>query len=1391
MFSMRGFRWVFGLFLLTFFPSILWGRALSFKFEFPPPQIEEEGEFHLLSFWGCRSIASKPGDPIMPVKAVNFLLPCGEMIRKIEIKVGEEVILPGFHKLKPGDLKVPIGSAEPFSAPSPNPVIYGTDEPYPGRRDKLIAIQSLYGFKIALLNLFPVKYLPVSGRLSYFPKIEMEVYTEPSLQFLSSTARMVRTDPFALRRVKTLVENPGLIKGYLQLMDGQRSLDPTESYPYLILTNGTLAPYFEPLALFKTQRGIRTKVVTLDQVSSYPGDDLQEKIRNFVNYAYTNWGTTYLLLGGDDEIIPHRGFYDMVNEGYPGYEEVDYDIPADLYYGGLDGNWNTDGDDKWGEPEEDDLLAEVIVGRAAVDSPTEAENFVRKVISYEENPVVADCNQALMVGEDLYWTVWGKDYKEEIRNGSSNWGYTTVGFPPECDVNVLYDKDGYWSAMGDLLPLLNGGLNLINHMGHADVTEVMKFDDMDITDVNCTNDGLNHGFYLIYTQGCYCNSFDNRTTSPGVYTRDAISEKFTTIENGAVAFIGNTRYGWGSGYTTDGPSQHYDREFFDAPFGESIYEIGFANQDSKEDNIGFIEEDALRWCYYEINLLGDPLMEIWTAQPGSLIVELPLSHPLGNAQIDVTVQEDSALVAISQNGELYGTAYSCQGVAEVILDPVPSEAGTLTVVVSKHNYLLYREEVEVLPVANVSIEPETLEVNISTEVMVTVLDTADLPIEDVEVEINGWGIKPPYVDTTGSDGVVVAEVRAPYGETLEVKGHRLSESYNLFCDSLYVIGADSLPGVVIWARCDSVGLNDTLAPFYEGKITGTGQKSGFDLLVSGCGLDTSITTQDTLAEIFVTPTESGIIQVVMADTGYLIWEENIPVIDIYGTLSGYVKDGNTQEHLEGVEIAGYESGVDTSLVEPKFLTVSNSNGFYQVTQELPARPYDIYCWEFGYLPYGETEMLKKGVNSYDLLLTPSPPARIWGYVKDKDSGLPLDAKIKLYRYDTKQLYQQVETDTTNGEYELNDLPYFTYKIKVYAYNHISHSEILQLTAGTLRRDFLLQETAGNILVINDDDGSKSGDSRSTGKVERVQYGASAEYMVQYLQGLGFYVVSEEAAQADPANWDEYSLLIWSDGSDVTPVVEEEYRQALIDYVSYQGKLLIEGGELTYDAASYPGYPAFSQNVLHVDSWVADRSGDLTLVDEYSTHPLASSPNAMPSNIQFNFKNYGNQDATLALPDAYVVYDCALEEGKAGILVHEDLSQQPQIVFYSFDLLAIADSTTRSELLENTVHYLLSGGEVMVPQQEMQSTPNRYELAPNYPNPFNPTTSIRYGLPREVMVRLEVFNILGQRVATLVDQVQKPGFYNILWDAAPLSSGIYFYRLDAEEFSQTRKMVLLR
>src|SRR5207249_4134401 len=98
-----------------------------------------------------------------------------------------------------------------------------------------------------------------------------------------------------------------------------------------------------------------------------------------------------------------------------------------------------------------------------------------------------------------------------------------------------------------------------------------------------------------------------------------------------------------------------------------------------------------------------------------------------------------------------------------------------------------------------------------------------------------------------------------------------------------------------------------------------------------------------------------------------------------------------------------------------------------------------------------------------------------------------------------------------------------------------------------------------------------------------------------------------------------------------------------------------------------------------------------------------------------------------------------------------------------------------------------GGRGGGPQAQV---PRDYFLGQNYPNPFNPSTSISYGVPRPGNVRVQVFDILGRLMETIVDGEKEPGTYSAMWDANALSSGLYYYRLTAGGFVETKKALLL-
>jgi hypothetical protein len=94
-------------------------------------------------------------------------------------------------------------------------------------------------------------------------------------------------------------------------------------------------------------------------------------------------------------------------------------------------------------------------------------------------------------------------------------------------------------------------------------------------------------------------------------------------------------------------------------------------------------------------------------------------------------------------------------------------------------------------------------------------------------------------------------------------------------------------------------------------------------------------------------------------------------------------------------------------------------------------------------------------------------------------------------------------------------------------------------------------------------------------------------------------------------------------------------------------------------------------------------------------------------------------------------------------------------------------------------------------EHSRNVPAEFSLLQNFPNPFNPSTTIQFALPRTGTTLLRVYNTLGMEVTTLVSGNLNAGTHTVNWDASGIPSGVYFYRLEAGEFSQTKKLILLR
>ena len=105
--------------------------------------------------------------------------------------------------------------------------------------------------------------------------------------------------------------------------------------------------------------------------------------------------------------------------------------------------------------------------------------------------------------------------------------------------------------------------------------------------------------------------------------------------------------------------------------------------------------------------------------------------------------------------------------------------------------------------------------------------------------------------------------------------------------------------------------------------------------------------------------------------------------------------------------------------------------------------------------------------------------------------------------------------------------------------------------------------------------------------------------------------------------------------------------------------------------------------------------------------------------------------------------------------------------------------------------LLKSTQPLTSVEVLPTIPHTSQLFQNYPNPFNPVTQLQFANSKLQMVTLKVYDIIGREIATLVNEIKAPGEYYVGWDASSYPSGVYFYRLQTEKFSDTKKMLLMK
>ncbi|MCK9618593.1 MAG: C25 family cysteine peptidase [Lentimicrobiaceae bacterium] len=670
------------LMLMAFtFSAFAQKQAYTYSFKKPGIALQADG-YSKISYKECANLG-KEGTPILPQFAANILLPPGTEAVSVNITKIEYYPEENGITIPPASRQFPISKGAPAGyKPVLDNKIYFSETAYPVNNISAVSTNFLNGHSISSFSICPLTYYPALKKVQFVKEICIEIVTK-STERASTSLGLLRSNERINQRIRSLTQHNELISDY-EAKSGKD--DPT--YDILLITKSAFLSYFNDYVTYKQSTGYAVTCKTVEDIyTQYTGTDNQMKIRNCIIDYYQNSGISYVILAGDadpnipsDNIVPKRGFY-----ADPG-DMPDNDIPSDMYYACLDGTWNNDNDNKWGEANEADLYYEVGIGRLCVDSQTEIQNFINKLTLYQSSPVVADIKKGLMIGEQLDDITYGDDSKDEIISGGAHNGYTTVGFPLDYTISKLYESIANWEKE-NVFSQFNNGTHLLNHLGHSNVTYNMKMENSDVTTTNFQNNGIAHGYGIGYSQGCYNGSFDNRDDASSYVLEDCFAEVITTISTAEVACIANSRYGWYEQGGTNGASQFFDRQFFDAIFGENIFLIGDVNSDSKEDNVTYINsDDVIRWCAYETNLFGDPTMDIWTDVPTDIIATYPASVSVGISQIDFQTNAPNARIGLMQNGSLIGRGLTdVSGNATITFSSILMDVNPIAVSIIGHN----------------------------------------------------------------------------------------------------------------------------------------------------------------------------------------------------------------------------------------------------------------------------------------------------------------------------------------------------------------------------------------------------------------------------------------------------------------------------------------------------------------------------------------------------------------------------------------------------------------------------------------------------------------------------------------------------------------------------------
>jgi len=422
-----------------------------------------------------------------------------------------------------------------------------------------------------------------------------------------------------LRSTPPRLTPPPVTPGLISPPSWSLPADPPLGVEYILITGAAYREVVMPLVHWKAVRGVDAGIASVEAIkASYPGIDAAESIREYLKAAYAA-GAQWVLLAGDETVVPTRYAY----AGYQAAPSDAYNLHiCDLYYAELDGNWDADGDGIYGEYFGDagELYGELFVGRLPFSDPVEAAIIVDKIIRYEQGPSDGSyLSRALSVASDQM-----RDWDNGVGQQTIVAGSMPTGWAHDSQTMIEQpsgDSPSPYSPEPTSLPsLIASGFGWVNYFVHGRADGVIvrapgytNIPQSYVWTYGSSGDGHGHfnempphqfpGIHL--SIGCDHGGFDMDTPpfAPGYH--ESVAERLLfTPDGGAVAFVGQSRWGWVA------TSYKLIQTFYDL-----LNDPGVANHLGVYQSLAKVAFPQYRDINYSNNLYGDPETPAWKDVP--------------------------------------------------------------------------------------------------------------------------------------------------------------------------------------------------------------------------------------------------------------------------------------------------------------------------------------------------------------------------------------------------------------------------------------------------------------------------------------------------------------------------------------------------------------------------------------------------------------------------------------------------------------------------------------------------------------------------------------------------------------------------------------------------------